>query len=819
MSDFNQIRNYLFQQEVILNKIQDTKEKENVVRLTLEQALEMAVRDKTVDDDENRELIVFADFYKKYLPKTFSVPPTFNENNAQIYIEQLLPDAYNGFDTLNKILKGPIAPIQSALVGLWLGGPVVKDDYIYFEEPNDVRLLRFYTKQQDYSDKLLSNLPGVETLRTSLTKLREANVTKLESVITTQKGIFFTKLKDNDGVASLFYKKNPFDEEKLLLDPNAISNEDKKYVIVSTRPSPTGKYIAIELLINGDTKQEEVRILDLSVTPPKTIDTMPKVSSNVQWLPDESGVVYVRHPEKIKNLWQDEEVYFHVLKENSSKDKLLIANKESNAPYKIESDEIPSVYIAPGSSDLIVSLDKESHQKIITTSTSNLKANGPAVWKEISNFKDEVVDFAQQGNQLYLFTTKNPKNQKSENDVNGMIVQVDLQTQNPNIGISNIIVPASSRILNPHFAAQKDALYIFEQKAATALPRAVPYSDPSNIREINIPVTGDAGDKQIRDHLDPRMNGATFFISQWNGKASIYHYSPEKPTLEEIKLEKTSDKAIEIDSTVIEEEDMNGQKFPITILYEKGKQPKLDGKNKLNVEAYGHYGFVYGPNWLKGLDLKHLGFIKKGWIIAIAHVPGGGETGEKGRKAGLQKNKTNGEKSLVKAIKALHAKGYSSPEYTAVEGVSAGGYVINWAVTNGGQALIRAFTEHSAVVTGLFLYRNGAGRANLDQFGDPHNPEEFPFVKESDPSQYFKPHTRYPDGLISYDNKDGNVHKTHMLRLAANIRASDPNNIAISMQTSCGHVYAGCEENEVIEKTAFAIAWLEAVMAKNKKVK
>lgn len=817
MSDFNLIHNYLFQQEIILNKIQNQKEKESVVRLTLEQALETAVRDKKVDEDENRELIVFANKYKKFLPSTFKTPPKFDENNASHYIEQLLPDAYNDYFTFNRLLKGPIAPITKARVALSLRGATVNDPYIYFEDSTDLNLHTFYKAQQDYSNLILASLPGVEPLKTNLTELRENNVTKLDGINSTPSGIFFTKLKDKDGVASLFYKKNPLSEETLLFDPNKLNTKDKKYAIIATHPSPTGRYVAVKLIVNGDNTQQEMRILDLTITPPKTIDTIPKISSSATWLPDESGIVYVRHPNVIKALWQDEEAYLHILKEESKKDRILIGNKESNATYKVESDHFPSVYISPEGSHLIVALKKGSHQKIITAPISKLTSDSKVLWKEIANFNDEVIDFAQHNNDLYLFTTKNPNSNKTDNDINGMIVRVSLNVETSNINNSTIILPSSNRILNPHFAAQKDRLIVFEQKAAVALPMTISYSNTSDIQEITLPVVGNAGDNFIRNHLDPRMSGGTFLITQWGGRASVYQYSPEKQNpFTEIPLEKKPEKAVEIDSTVIKAKDAKGIEFPITILFEKGKNPELNKKNKLYVEGYGHYGSNYSPNQFSGGELRHIGLIKKGWIIAIAHVPGGGEMGEKGHQAGELKNKTNSEKSFVNAIQALHQAGYSSPNYTAADGKSAGGYLVNWVVTHEGVKLIRAFTQHSAVVTGLFLYRNGAGRANLDKFGDPHNSDQFNFVKESDPSQYIQPNTLYPDGLFLYDQQDKNVHFTHMLRGAAQLRASNPKNIAISMQTSCGHVYGGCEDSEIIEKEAYVISWLEAEMAKNK---
>ncbi len=827
MSNFNEIRSYLSQQEAFIQKIQKKEDRDAVVRLTLANALETATRNQEVDLDENRELMVFALRYQENLP--FRVPTELKKENAADCLRQLKPNEQSYFSTFIRLFKDPIAAILETTQKI--GNHSVRDHFGYLGVPNNPDTLRFHQAERNYSDQVLATLPNVNPIRARLTELRESLVSKIDEVVTTPHGIFFTRVTGDKGVSNLFWRPDPTKkEEKLLVDPDSLGTSGKQYRIIAFQPSPTGRFIAVKLLINGDVKSQEYRILDLQSNPPRTVDTIQKVSFKGAWLPDESGFIYTRHPDQIKEMWKDQQVHLHLLKQDQSRDRMLVGNQSSSADYKIESDFSPYVYLAPNSRHLILAFRRGTdftHFTIITAPIKELQ-NPKIPWKEISNIKGtKVSDFALQGDNLYLHATENPlkdedadKDAFSESkDVNGMIVEVSLNHSNPRISnpaSSKILLRSSDKIIYPHFSAQPDGLYLFEQQVAIRRPFRVSYQSPSSPEYITGLPDGDAGDYSLRDHVDPRIRGATFPISQWGGELLVYRFDAASRKISPLSLEDRKPiSSVSIQSEVIMTKNEDGSPLPITFLYDANKKPNKDGKNKLYAEGYASYGTVYSPGWIgSALELRHRALIEKGWVIAIIHPPGGGELGDKGHQAGRLEKKINSQKGFVAGIKHLHQLGYSSPDYTAIDGRSAGGFLVGWTLTED-QRLIRAFTAHSAVFDGLRLFQDGAGAVNIPEFGDPRKPDQFESIRRSSPYERTVPGKRYPDGLFIYDSRDTNVAHSQFLKMTAALRSAHPENIVLSMETSCGHVYTGCDESQMIDWEAYAIAWLEMEMAKN----
>ena len=66
-----------------------------------------------------------------------------------------------------------------------------------------------------------------------------------------------------------------------------------------------------------------------------------------------------------------------------------------------------------------------------------------------------------------------------------------------------------------------------------------------------------------------------------------------------------------------------GLQVPMTVMHKKGLV--MDGSNPALVNVYGAYGHVLDT----GFEPERLALLDRGWVIALAHVRGGGELGRR----------------------------------------------------------------------------------------------------------------------------------------------------------------------------------------------
>jgi oligopeptidase B len=119
----------------------------------------------------------------------------------------------------------------------------------------------------------------------------------------------------------------------------------------------------------------------------------------------------------------------------------------------------------------------------------------------------------------------------------------------------------------------------------------------------------------------------------------------------------------------------DGTSVPVTIAYrdsatEKSARPAL-------LSAYGAYGIPANADFAE----YYLPLLERGFVIAIAHVRGGGEGGPAWHAGGRLEHKHNGPSDFIAAAEALRRLGWGTGRQLAAVGRSAGAIVVAGAVT------------------------------------------------------------------------------------------------------------------------------------------
>ncbi|CAL8468479.1 g8019 [Coccomyxa elongata] len=111
----------------------------------------------------------------------------------------------------------------------------------------------------------------------------------------------------------------------------------------------------------------------------------------------------------------------------------------------------------------------------------------------------------------------------------------------------------------------------------------------------------------------------------------------------------------------------DGTVIPLTLSHKKGLE--LDGSHPALLHAYGAYGMCLDA----GFKPERLSLLRRGWVVALAHVRGGGELGRQWHQAATGTGKHRSVDDLEACMDFLIRRGYSRKGRVALEGASAGG--------------------------------------------------------------------------------------------------------------------------------------------------
>ncbi|MBK5256380.1 MAG: S9 family peptidase [Vicinamibacteria bacterium] len=119
----------------------------------------------------------------------------------------------------------------------------------------------------------------------------------------------------------------------------------------------------------------------------------------------------------------------------------------------------------------------------------------------------------------------------------------------------------------------------------------------------------------------------------------------------------------------------DGVQIPISLV--RRRDTPVDGTAPMYLLGYGSYGYPYPVSFVS----PRLSLIDRGFVIALAHIRGGGEMGKAWHDAGRMATKMNTFTDFIACATSLIDRGYTSRPRLVIEGGSAGGLLMG-GVTN-----------------------------------------------------------------------------------------------------------------------------------------
>lgn len=647
-------------------------------------------------------------------------------------------------------LKPPVAPIKP-VTNVYFGHKVV-DPYQWMENSNTPQFQNWLRKQNAYARGVLAAIPGRDKLYDEITKLDNAS-TSVGDIQLGGDRYFYMKTEPGFNTAKLFVRDGLHGKERLLFDPQTLSQNGVPYVIDYYAASWDGKYVAYGVSPGGS-ENSVIHIMDVDTGKelPETIDRAR--FGGVSWRMDSRSFFYNRLPKLPANApptaAEEESVdYLHVLGTGVDSDKPVFGYGLS-PKIPMSPADTPFVMTITGCPYVFGMIEHGVQNEITAYASPAGQVNGTATpWRKIVDVSDDVVGFDARGSVLYLLTHKDASRYK--------VWSLDIS--NPAAHFTTV-VPQGQAVIKGVGVAQ-DALYIQDLDGGIGRIRRVSFSG-GPARLLPLPYQG-AVPSIITYANRP---GVIFMETGWTHSALWYSYNASTGRIANTGLKPLSPISFAAMTSVeVKARSADGTLVPLSIVYKKGI--KLDGSHPTILQGYGAYGITLDPYF----DPTTRPWLDRGGVLAYAHVRGGGEYGEDWHKAGMKLEKYHSIQDFIACARYLIAKGYTSPARLASDGASAGGIVVGMSMVEYPE-LFRAVVDEVGVSDALRSELEPNGPPNIPEFGSFTTPDGFKALYAMDAYLHVKNGVRYPAVFLTTGANDPRVAPWEPAKMAARLQAA-----------------------------------------------
>jgi prolyl oligopeptidase len=202
------------------------------------------------------------------------------------------------------------------------------------------------------------------------------------------------------------------------------------------------------------------------------------------------------------------------------------------------------------------------------------------------------------------------------------------------------------------------------------------------------------------------------------------------------------------------------------------------------INGYGAYGII---KYVYFSPLR-IAWLERGGVLAIAHVRGGGEYGKAWHLAGQKTTKPNTWKDFIACAEYLIEKGYTSHDFIAGQGGSAGGITIGRAITERPD-LFKAAIINVGDLDAIRAETTTNGVPNIPEFGTVKKEDEFKGLLAMSSYHHVQDGVKYPAVLLTVGMNDPRVDPWNSAKMAARLQAATASNnpILLRVEYSAGH--------------------------------
>ena len=663
-------------------------------------------------------------------------------------------------------------------------GVQVIDSYRYVENVEDTIVQEWISYKTHEAENYFDNIGKTKHLTYLLRNWKSNDkpvVSKLK--ISDNDYQFYLKRSANEDVGVLYYKISKEKKEELLYDPKLYKKDDEvNYVINYIQPNSDGSKVVVSLTSEGK-EVSELIIIDVAtkkVASEILTNAWPSNTGGIQWLPDNSGFIFLRYPvinPKDPLFLKNTQSVLYRLGTNSEDLEIVLSN-QNNPDLHIKEEDFPAISIE---GEYLIGKMKGaySYYDAFYLPVKKIKSKD---WKPLFKKSDQVKSFWVVGDSIYYRTAKNAPNFKI----------CKTSVKQPNFKNPKILVEEFGDQVITDFDVTSEGLYYVTTKNGIKASlyklqggRTDEVILPETYGNINIAAKG----KNYPD-LWISANG-------WITDSKLFLYKNGEITEQNLNSSTTNPELT--NDLVVQEIEViahDGEKIPLSLIHHK--DTKLNGKNRVLMDGYGSYGIPMKPTFM----FHRLLWILEGGVYAIAHVRGGGEKGDAWHKGGYKDTKPNTWKDFISCAEYLIAQKYTNPDQLAIWSGSAGGIMIGRAITERPDLFNAAIVEFGSLNMLRSEFRpNGAN--NVKEFGSIRDSIGFRNLLEMDAYHHINDKEAYPATLLTVGLNDPRVPAWFSVKFTAKIEkanTSEHPNLLLANSES-GH---GQDDTKLVEFERYA---------------
>jgi oligopeptidase B len=655
-------------------------------------------------------------------------------------------------------------------------GHTLVDDYSWLREKSSAEVIQYLEAENAYTASAMqsSQVLQKKLYDEMLSHIKETDV----SVPFKDSGyLYYTRTEQGLQYPIYCRKRGTLEtEEEIILDVNALAAKENFMAIGAFSVSDDSNLLAYSTDTTGF-RQYTLHVKDLR-TDTLLSERVERVGS-IEWANDNRTIFYTVEDEEQKRQYQ---LFRHVLGQSQGEDVLVWE----------ETDERFNIGVGKTRDNKYLMLESSSH----TTSEGRfLSADTPeGEWKIITPRRDNHEYYSDHRNGLFYIRT----NDKGRNfrlvttlvNATGEEHWTEVLPHKPEIMLEEVDLFADFYV-----ACQREHglphLHVFQ-------------FDTGDSREIRFPEPAYTAYPHVNREFE--TNKFRYSYQSLVTPSSIYEYdvkSIESTLLKQQEVPGGFDSSLYKSERIFAKAD-DGVEIPISIVYRKDQ--KTDGKNPLYVYGYGSYGYSLPI----GFNSNRLSLLDRGFVMAYAHIRGGGDMGKPWHDAGRLMNKLNTFTDFTRVVEKLVEAGYGSPHKVAAEGGSAGGLLMG-AVVNLRPDLFRAIISHVPFVDVMNTMLDSSLPLTVpeyEEWGNPNEKEAFEYMLSYSPYDNLE-RKAYPAMLVKTSLNDSQVMYWEPAKYVAKLRTlkTDYHLLLLETNMSAGHGGAS-GRYDYLKEIAFDYAFL-----------
>lgn len=662
-----------------------------------------------------------------------------------------------------------------------IAGTAMLDNYRWMEgEPPPPALTAYLQAATGSTLSALSRIPGRARMVQAISAL-DARGMAISAMTPEYDVLYYLRRGATDDVARLVMRRAAGGPERVMIDPETLSDVKPHAQIDQFAPSPNGTYIAYGLEDAGP-DSSVMRIYDSVRNTTLSERITGARFAQVTWNRESDAFYYTRsiaplpanqagakgalaaatQEQADARLWGHLGVFMHRVGSDPITDVQVLDG--AKLPFAFTGGgAIPRLFIPP-ESDFALALVSDGITPNLTVASVPISqlVERPAPWQLMASQADGVTQISTSENVAFLLTSADAPRLRVVTEA----------LDDPGFEKARTVVPQTEGVITS-IAAAKDALYVARRQGAAMHLLRLDYGE-SVPEEVRLPYAGTIapvfGVGTAREWgglvADSRMTGAFFSLESWAHPLTWMRF--DVPLRRVIDMGLLPDPTLDaglyktIETTARADD---GTAIPLSIV--SRADVAMDHTRPTLVDAYGSFGYPFDPRFMP----MALAWADQGGVFAVAHVRGGGELGQAWHDGGTMARKVNAAGDMAACARALIQMGYTDQAHLAGMGTNAGALAIGNAITQQ-PGLFRAALINAGLNNPLRVEDTPGHDVDVLELGTVHNPLQQATVLSIDPYAQVKDGLAYPAVLLTSAINDAYEPVWQTAKMAARLTAA-----------------------------------------------